>query len=456
MRKYTFVFLLLTISIVAIYSCEKKAEAETKIILISGDLSFDDITVNEYISKTFTIKNDGTGPVNISNIVSPQGFSVDWLGGTIESGRSQQVNVKFTPTEPRFYSGQIKIQSDASTSLNTIQVSGKGKANIVDYSTYKNNYFSVDNSSYIQASLPASSPQTSTSPTIRDVQGNSYVLTGGSNIINFRSSNTVSYVIIGIQGVDGYYKINESSLSKISTNYYTFNLAIPQNLILQSISFRIAYVDINGLISNYYILNASEIKAGTGLLQINCTWLNSNDIDLHVIEPNGEEIYFDNRISTNKGELDIDAYAGCGLPYWGNENVTYKNGALVEAGRYIVKANLWSACDVIANTPVTLSAWYNGERLKDANGKTDFTINFSPSDANKGGIGAGKEVIYVNIARTQTAQRSVMPNNVNSITVVAAENTKAEKSNYSQGKLFNFDFDRPISRNAEEKVKKSK
>ncbi|MGC4234228.1 MAG: choice-of-anchor D domain-containing protein [Niabella sp.] len=445
MRKFQLSFLSLILLSIPLWFCTKNEtggkEKETKIIDISGDLSFGSVGVNTTDSKPLTIKNTGTSSVNISSITAPQGFSVDWSGGTIEAGGSKQISVRFAPTQAQSYSGEITIQSDAVTATNKIQVSGEGKVNVADYETYKKNYFEVDNSSYVRSLLPASSPSSSTSPQISDVQGNSYVLTGGSNIINFRSSNTVVYVLIGIDGVDGYYRINESALTRVSANYYTFNLAISQTLILQSIKFKIAYVDTRLQISNYFILPASEIPAGTGLLQINCTWLKHNDVDLHVIEPNGEEIFFGNNRSSNGGELDVDSNPNCALDYKENENVNYSTGALVQAGRYIVKANLYSACNVTENTDVTLRARYNGELLKDAYGNTSFTVTLKPSDANQGGKGYGKEVIYVNINQTQTA-RSVFTKN----TVEQSKYTKAEKSDDPSGRLLHFQFKKPSNR----------
>jgi hypothetical protein len=58
------------------------------------------------------------------------------------------------------------------------------------------------------------------------------------------------------------------------------------------------------------------LETGFGDIKITLDWNTTADIDLWVIEPNGEKIYYRNRTTSNQGELDLDDTDG-----YGPENV---------------------------------------------------------------------------------------------------------------------------------------
>jgi hypothetical protein len=55
-----------------------------------------------------------------------------------------------------------------------------------------------------------------------------------------------------------------------------------------------------------------SLEYGYGDVQITLTWTNGADLDLHVIDPNGEEIWWDHKYSASNGKLDVDDIDGFG------------------------------------------------------------------------------------------------------------------------------------------------
>lgn len=75
----------------------------------------------------------------------------------------------------------------------------------------------------------------------------------------------------------------------------------------------------------------------SGELRISLEWFNYDDLDLHVIEPNGNEIYFGNRRSAKSGGfLDVDMNAGGGRTREAVENITFEDRNRMMEGNYQV------------------------------------------------------------------------------------------------------------------------
>ena len=70
-------------------------------------------------------------------------------------------------------------------------------------------------------------------------------------------------------------------------------------------------------------------------------WFNYDDLDFHMIEPNGYEIYFSNRSITSPcgGRLDVDMNAGCGSTREAVENIFYKSKTTMKEGIYRLVVN---------------------------------------------------------------------------------------------------------------------
>jgi hypothetical protein len=74
-----------------------------------------------------------------------------------------------------------------------------------------------------------------------------------------------------------------------------------------------------------------------GFMRCSLHWFNYDDLDLHVIEPTGEEIDFRHKRSyTTGGQLDVDMNAGSEQSRDAVENIVWTNRSKLVKGRYTV------------------------------------------------------------------------------------------------------------------------
>lgn len=127
----------------------------------------------------------------------------------------------------------------------------------------------------------------------------------------------------------------------------------------------------------------SVISVGTGDVQVSVSWDVPSDVDLYVVDPDGEEIFYGNRSSSNGGELDLDSNAACSGSDARNENITWSEGT-APRGEYTVRLNYWAGCGQ-ARTNWVVTVRVDGRPAE------SFTGYFAGS-GNGGASGAGELV----------------------------------------------------------------
>ncbi len=87
----------------------------------------------------------------------------------------------------------------------------------------------------------------------------------------------------------------------------------------------------------------------TGAVQATLRWTGTADMDLHVIDPSGEEIYFGAHPSASGGDLDLDTVPGCDTANTGphTENIFWEDDA--PPGEYTVFVNDFGSCDEVTD-----------------------------------------------------------------------------------------------------------
>jgi hypothetical protein len=113
-----------------------------------------------------------------------------------------------------------------------------------------------------------------------------------------------------------------------------------------------------------------EHGAGSGDVRVSLMWSNRNDIDLHVVDPNGEEIFYGHRQARSGGLLDIDMNASPPFRVPAVENVYWPQRA-APRGQYKVYVNHYRQHDSANVTPFRVRVLVRG-RTTDVTGSVQF------------------------------------------------------------------------------------
>jgi uncharacterized protein DUF6777 len=86
-----------------------------------------------------------------------------------------------------------------------------------------------------------------------------------------------------------------------------------------------------------------DVQLGTGDVQVTLLWSSGDDLDLHVIDPQGSELYFSVPTSESGGQLDHDDTGGCRTEGAHAENVFWPEGA-APSGTYQAFVQNYKGC----------------------------------------------------------------------------------------------------------------
>ncbi len=232
--------------------------------------------------------------------------------------------------------------------------------------------------------------------------GNSYVLAGGVSNVSFSTDNTAEAVLIGIKGEKGYYVYN------VNGNSGEIVIVFSQDIDMQDFVLLFAIMSESGNICDLQELPVQRVEAKVGKLQVSLSWDQLNDVDLHLVEPDGEEIYYGNGYSSNDGELDLDSNPGCSIDGINNENIVYGEEAAIETGEYIVRVDFYSNCnDISVPTNYSVAVTYNGELISPSYGSNPASGSFNPDEADYGGAGSGETVMKFYISNTKSGSQTM-------------------------------------------------
>jgi hypothetical protein len=218
---------------------------------------------------------------------------------------------------------------------------------------------------------------------------NTQTITGGSSVFGLTGSASFRRVAVYVDGVDGHYVVPLPFDVPNAQAILTLG-GLPPVLGFQ-VFFAVAGAD--GVFGPYSGLNVNAIQAAGGDIQVSVTWNTAADVDLHVVEPGGAEIYYGSTMSGSGGELDIDANAACSTSSLTQENIGWAPGT-APSGTFIVRLDYWSACGATQTdyiVTVSLRPGVPSIPGLPGSGVQLFTGSFTgPGD--QGGAGDGRQI----------------------------------------------------------------
>lgn len=122
-------------------------------------------------------------------------------------------------------------------------------------------------------------------------------------------------------------------------------------------------------------------------LRVTLYWNNKSDMDLHVLEPSGERIWYgDTGPTATSGQLDIDSNSNCRVERpnepGGIENVYWPNGVTAPVGEYTITTARYNACG-LPNATWVIEIWSGDELVLKQTGQTEKSFTITVNDSSQ-------------------------------------------------------------------------
>ena len=199
----------------------------------------------------------------------------------------------------------------------------------------------------VHATLNRGAPPAASGGTTVTASGIAVMINGGSSVQTLAGSAAFSRVILAVDGLDGWYDLT------LPASAASADVILSASTLASSGTINVRYgVGDAGGVGPQASQSIRFLQVGSGDIQISVSWTDSADVDLHVIDPSGEEIFFGHKTSASGGTLDLDANAACSpnesspaRVFYSNENVVWPIGQAPN-GTYKVILDYWSDCGV--------------------------------------------------------------------------------------------------------------
>ena len=209
-------------------------------------------------------------------------------------------------------------------------------------------------------------PKPSGGPAV-SVSGNRILVAGGSIFLDVapEAGATAEKLLISLGGESsGYYEIDlprpASSYRLVGQVPFNFDPAVDLTCIA------VTAVDSSGASGEadcYTVVMRHEavgIPVASGNVEVTLSWDSDADLDLHVADPTGAEVYFGSTVVESGGVLDLEAGYPCGGDIVRNEHIAWALGS-PPPGIYEVRVSHYLSCNA-PETNYVVSIYNHGRR----------------------------------------------------------------------------------------------
>lgn len=285
--------------------------------------------------------------------------------------------------------------------------------------TLKDEFFNIDGATFKEGGIPSGEKNS-----VKHIRINKYVINGGKTIMTITSTDQLDAILVALKGHDGFYdfKLKNEALTRNNEFTYEIIVDLSQKLSLENFELAIAGRLMDGTMTETQYVDLQLVAAGTGELQISLSWDLEDDVDLHLVNKEGQRVYYGNKsIADAEGiriaELDIDSNPGCSIDEIKNENIYFND--LKTDGVYYIYVDLYRKCESQRiGSKYIVNVMYNGSsvRLSDhMMGKFDDSYQGSGNTPSQHVLIGAFSIIdgqFSSIVETEST-RSIVPFNLN-------------------------------------------
>lgn len=267
------------------------------------------------------------------------------------------------------YFTAVQAVVDPGTSLAALNRGTIGKITIKQHSKTGAARPSLDVSATqsITAVFHTGTPPTGSGPSV-DGEAESTPLYGQPFRFGVTGSADFSTIYVSVADVDGYWQIDLGSAAR----FVELVLTLAANLPSGDFSLQTA-VGSSGSAGDPTTTALSAVDLADADIAITLKWTGASDVDLHVVDPNEQEIFWQDRTTPEGGQLNLDSNPACAIDNVNQETISWpKDKAL--AGSYSVSVDYFADCDQ-ESAPFTVTVNVKGQSPQ------TFTNEFTgPSD----------------------------------------------------------------------------